>query len=96
MIYTLFFIGINHLSAQYTTGDFNPTSVVSDGLKAPGRMAVDSNDNIYAADVIQKSIVKYDSQGNYLATITTDFSPTSIAINDNDLLFVVDKGTGNV
>ena len=96
MICTLFLIGINHLNAQYATGDFNPTAVVSDGLRAPGRMAVDSNDNIYAADVIQKSIVKYDGQGNYQTTISTDFSPTSIAINDNDLLFVGDKGTGNI
>jgi len=95
MIYTLFFIGVNHLNAQYTTDNFSPTSLISDGLKAPGRMAVDTNDYIYTTDAIQKNIIKYDGQGNYLATITTTLSPISIAINNNQL-FVGDKTTGSI
>jgi len=96
MICTLFLIGINHLNAQYTTDSYSSTSLISEDLKAPGKMAVDSDDNIYAIDAIQKSIVKYDSQGIYLTTIITDFNPTTIAINDAGLLFVGDKETGNI
>jgi len=96
MICIFFFTGINHLNAQYTTDSYSPTALLSEDLKAPGKMAVDSDDNIYAVDAIQKSIVKYDSQGIYLTTIITDFSPTTIAINEVDLLFVGDKETGNI
>ncbi|MDT8418281.1 MAG: NHL repeat-containing protein, partial [Lutibacter sp.] len=96
MIYTLFFIGINHLNAQYATSNFSSTSLISDGLKAPGRMAVDTNDYIYATDAIQKNIVKYDGQGNYITTITTALTPLSIAINNKNQLFIGDEASGSI
>ena len=46
MCYALFFISIAHLNAQYATSDFGPTNLISDGLKAPGRMAIDNNDDM--------------------------------------------------
>ena len=96
MIYALLFICITHLNAQYTTGNFSPSSLINVGLKAPGRMAVDTNDYIYTTDAIQKNIVKYDGQGNYIKTITTTLSPLSIAINNKNQLFVGDETTGSI
>ena len=83
------------LNAQNTT-DYIPTGLISNDINAPGRMAVDTDDNVYVTDAIQNNIVKYDIQGNYLTTITTDFNPISIAINKNDRLFAGDKETGNI
>ena len=94
--YTLFFICMVHLNAQYTTGDFSSTNLISDGLNAPGRMAIDSNDDIYAIDAIKKYIVKYDVQGNSLGTINTELVPLSVAINHKDQLFVGDETTGTI
>mgnify|MGYP003892093649 CR=1 FL=1 len=83
------------MSAQNTTSDFSPTHVLSEGLSAPGRMAVDADDNVYVTDAIQKSIVKYDAQANLMGTITTDFNPISIAINNKNHLFQTSE-TGSV
>jgi PKD repeat protein len=83
------------LNAQ-NTSDFIPTGLIDNSINAPGRMAVDTDDNVYATDAIQNTIVKYDKQGNYLATIPTDFYPISIAISNNNRLFVGDKLSGNI
>ncbi len=88
--------GLSYISAQNTTSDFNPINLISDGMSAPGRMAVDTDDNVYATDVIQNNIIKYDAIGNYITTIATDFNPISIAINKNNHLFVGDQITGNI
>ncbi|MEL4455099.1 PKD domain-containing protein [Lutimonas vermicola] len=85
-----------HLNAQYTTGDFSSTNLISDGLNAPGRMAIDSNDDIYVIDARKKNIVKYDVQGNSLGTINTELVPLSLAINDKDQLYVGDQTTGAI
>ena len=53
----LFLFCVTHLSAQNTTSDFSPTHELSEGLKAPGRMAIDSDDNIFVIDAIQNNIV---------------------------------------
>lgn len=96
IFYVLFLSCITHLSAQYTTSDFGSTSLISNGLIAPGRMAIDSNDHIYVTDAIKKGIVKFDAQGNYLSTIINDLIPLSIAINDKNQLFVGDQNTGDI
>ena len=92
----IFLMCFGQLNAQNTTADYIPTELISNDINAPGRMAVDTDDNVYVTDAFQKNIVKYDKQGNYLTNITTDFNPISIAINKNDGLFVGDKGTGNI
>jgi PKD repeat protein/sugar lactone lactonase YvrE len=92
----LFLFCVTNLSAQYATSDYSPTNLISDGLNAPGRMAVDTDDNVYVTDAIQNNIIKYNAQGNYIGTITTDFNPISIAINKKGQLFVGDKATGDI
>ena len=91
---TLFLMCMVQLNAQYATGDFNSTNLISDGLNAPGRMAIDSNDDIYVIDAINKHIVKYDVEGNSLGTIDTEFIPLSVAIDHEDRLFAGDETTG--
>ncbi|WKK67287.1 PKD domain-containing protein [Lutimonas zeaxanthinifaciens] len=84
------------LNAQYATADFSSSNLITDGLNAPGRMAIDSNDDIYVIDAIEKNIVKYDVQGNSLGTINTEFIPLSVAINNKDQLFAGDQTTGTI
>ena len=96
MFFALVFICTIHLNAQYVTSDFIPTSLISDGLNAPGRLAIDNHDNIYITDAIQKSIVKYDAQGNYIETLITELIPLSVAIKNQNKLFVADKNTGDI
>ena len=47
--------GIFQINTQYTAGDFNPSNTVGLGIKSPVRMAIDSNDQLYVKDVIQKN-----------------------------------------
>jgi PKD repeat protein len=92
----LFIISINQLQAQYQSGDYLSASLLSDELYAPGRMAIDTLDNLYVVDAFKRNIVKYNSQGNFLNTINIDFTPLSIAVNNKNQLFVGDKETGDI
>jgi PKD repeat protein len=96
LFYVLVLFYISQLQAQYQTSDFTPSSLLSDELYAPGRMAIDTLDNLYVVDAIQRNIVKYNSQGSLLNTIDTDFTPLSIAVNNRNQLFLGDKETGNI
>lgn len=55
IFYVLCVFSITHLSAQYTTTDFVATNLISDGLNAPGRMAIDADDNVYVTGAVQKN-----------------------------------------
>ncbi|WP_223550778.1 PKD domain-containing protein [Aestuariivivens sp. NBU2969] len=73
-----------------------PLQSFSEAMSAPGKMAVDTQDKVYVTDAIQKSIIKYDANGNYISTISLDFNASAIAINPKDVLFVSDKKTGTI
>jgi len=94
--YVFIFLFITHSKAQYITSDFSATNLISEELSAPARMAVDTDDNVYVTDAVQRTIVKYDAQGNFVNTIDTDLNPLSIAINNKNKLFVGDKNTGDI
>lgn len=96
ILYALFILSVTHLKAQYETSNFGSINLITDGLNAPGRMAIDSNDNIYVTDAIQKTVVKYNAQGLIQKTLTTDINPLSIAINGKNQLFVSDQTTGDI
>ena len=84
------------LWAQSSASVITPLQSFSEAMSAPGKMAVDTQDNIYVTDAIQKSIIKYDANGNYINTINIDFKPSAIAINAKDVLFVGDKESGTI
>ncbi len=96
IFYVLLFIFTIPINAQYNTSDFVPTSILSSELYAPGRMAIDTTDNVYVVDAVQRNIVKYDAQGNFINTIDTNLNPLSIAVNNKNHLFVGDKNTGDI
>ena len=93
---SVFVLCIVPLNSQNTGSDYIPTQLISYGLDAPGRMAIDADDHVYVTNTIQNNIIKYDAQGNYMATIATDFKPISLAIDKNNNLFVGDQITGNI
>ena len=97
MYYALFILlCITQLNAQYQTSDFVPSGLLSNEIYAPGRMAIDTLDNIYVVDVAQRNIIIYNAQGNFINTIDTNLNPLSIAINSKNQLFVGEKNTGDI
>jgi hypothetical protein len=46
--YHLMVISLISISLQNTESDYIPAQLISDGLDAPGRMAIGSKDNSYA------------------------------------------------
>ncbi len=91
-----FLMGLTHSTAQFSSGDYEPVGVIAQGVKAPGKMAINSEDHVFVADPIEKGIIHYDKNGDYIETIYTDFIPVSIAIDDHNQLFVGDQKTGNI
>ena len=91
-----FLFSVISVYSQNTASDYIPAQLISYGLDAPGRMAIDSNDYIYVIDADKKSIVIYDGSGVYKRRIITDFNPISIAVNKNKELFVGDEITGDI
>ena len=89
-------LAINIVVAQGSSDDFISQFNISNDLEAPGRMAIDTDDNIYVTDAIQRRINKYDNQGIFVGAIEPDLNPLSIAINSKNELFVGDQETGNI
>jgi PKD repeat protein len=96
LFFNLILFCVISLYSQNNTSDYIPTQLISYGLDAPGRMAIDSDDNIYVIDAIQKSIIKYNIQGDFISSIDSNLIPLSIAINKNDQIFVADKYSGDI
>ncbi|MDH5400043.1 MAG: hypothetical protein OEX02_17970, partial [Cyclobacteriaceae bacterium] len=95
-VFVFYALNVVHISAQYNSADFVSSAVISDGINAPGRMAIDADDNIYVTDVNKKNIIKYNANGTLSDVISTSISPLSIAINSENQIFVGDKQTGNI
>lgn len=96
LFYTILLLGILQLTAQEKTSDYVFKSLITKDLDAPGRMAINSNDEIFVTDVIHKNIVKYDTQGNFIGAIETGLTPLSIAVDNKNQLFVADQVTGDI
>ena len=93
---TILLAGINGIHAQVTTGDFQYSSSITGSLQAPGRMAIDNNDNVYVIDTYTSNINKYDPAANLISTITLGFKPVSIAVNSYGEIFAGDATSGNI
>src|SRR5262249_51833259 len=51
--------------------------------------AVDSGGNVYVADFSNSVIQKFDSSGNYLASIGLGFTPCDMAVDTDGTLYVI-------
>lgn len=89
-------LAIHTHEAQYGPEDFTSVSLISDNIDAPGRMAIDNDDNIFLVDTYQRRVLKYNTQGILLTAIDTDMQPLSIAINSNGRMLVGDRLSGNI
>lgn len=78
----------NYISAQTSSANIVHLSAIDQELRTPIRLAVDKMNNIYVSDASNNSIQKFDAGGYYLESIITGGSPLSIAINNNDEIFV--------
>jgi hypothetical protein len=90
-------IGLNfNAISQTNPGDFVNNISITKELKVPVRSAIDLAGNIYVTDANQKCIVQYDSLWNYIGKINVGEEPTSIAISDNNTMFVGDYHNGKI
>ncbi len=84
------------VDAQINPADFQYNLSVSGDLKAPLRIAIDYNDQVYVVDTYRHRICKYDQNGNFLTEYSPCSNPVSIAINALNEVFVGDGTTGQI
>ena len=84
------------VSAQTSPTDFIHSNTINGELNAPSRMCITPDGNIYVADAYTKTIKKFNSTGNYLGLVDYDGVPLSIAISDNNCLFVGDVSKNKI
>jgi hypothetical protein len=90
-----FILNFDALS-QSNPDDFVNKFSITDSLKVPVRAAIDISGNIFVTDIAQKCIVQYDSSWNFTEKIYIGEEPTSIAISDNNTMFVGDYQNGKI
>jgi hypothetical protein len=91
----ILFLNFNAFSQSNPANYVNNTSITQE-LKVPVRAAIDLAGNIYVTDASQKCIIQYDSLWNYTGKIYIGEEPTSIAISDNNTMFVGDYQNGKI
>jgi PKD repeat protein len=93
---TLTLIGAFVATAQTLPTDFVHEGSINSGLNAPSRMAISSTGFVYVADSYAKLIKKYDASGNYLGILPFAGVPLSIAISDNNNIFIGDADNSSI
>ena len=96
LVVVVFGLFISQVTAQSDTNAINNFSSIFGSLKVPVRVAIDKSDNIYVTDYSKRCVVKYDSARNYLESLNIGENPTSIAISDDNLIFVGDNVNGKI
>jgi PKD repeat protein len=96
ILFVLFYpLYIHQTRAQNNVNDILYTSQLSEMLKAPVKMAVNTNNELYVTDYNQNCILKYDELGQNPQKIFINGSPLSIAINNANEVFI-GKKTGEI
>ncbi|MHC1706618.1 MAG: T9SS type A sorting domain-containing protein [Bacteroidales bacterium] len=88
--------GSDGIYAQVSSEDFQFSERISSELKAPSRIAIDNNDNVYVTDAYQHKINKFDASGNLVSSVTVSVTPISIAINSDNEIFIGDSESGSI
>ena len=60
-------------------------------LRSPHAIAIDSQDRLYAADRSNSRVVVFDKEGKFLAAWKQLGRPSGIAVDRNDMLYVIDS-----
>lgn len=90
---------------RYDTSSLNGTLIkqtetvfTTTGLSSPYGLAIDSEGNVYAANVGTAQVTRYDRAGNLTATIGTGqlVDPIGLAFDSAGTLFVASDGTSSV
>jgi len=84
------------ISGQTKPGDFANIFHITQEAKEPVRIAVDHSDHIFVTDASQGCIIQYDGLNNFVGKLYICPSPVSIAISDNNIMFVGDGQTGKI
>ena len=60
-------------------------------LRSPHAIAIDRQDRLYAADRSNSRVVVFDKEGKFLAAWKQFGRPSGIAVDKNDMLYVIDS-----
>ena len=60
-------------------------------LRSPHAIAFDSQDRLYVADRSNSRVVVFDKDGNFLAAWRQFGRPSGVAVDKNDMLYVIDS-----
>jgi len=92
------FILLSNFNAisQTNPADFINIISINKELKVPVRTSIDKAGTIFVTDASQKCIVQYDALWNYTGKIYIGEDPTSIAISDDNTMFVGDNINGKI
>jgi sugar lactone lactonase YvrE len=69
---------------------------VTDFLNTPSAVAVDADENLYVTDVMKGSLNVFNENGDLLRRLKELDEPISVAVKNNNMILVGNKGTGNV
>jgi len=64
-------------------------------LRSPHAIAMDSQDRLYVADRGNSRIVVFDREGKFLAAWKQFGRPSGVAVDRNDMLYVIDSQSSN-
>ena len=60
-------------------------------MRSPHAIAIDSQDRLYAADRSNSRVAVFDKEGKFLAAWKQFGRPSGIAVDKNDMLYVIDS-----
>jgi PKD repeat protein/sugar lactone lactonase YvrE len=95
MLTVVVFVDKKSFSQDFTDSISYFQSIKSN-IESPVKLCFDSENNIYATDITHKSIHVFDSNNNLIEDIFISGSPVSVAIDENDNLFVGNSLNGNI
>jgi hypothetical protein len=76
------------MNAQSIPGDFVYSSAITQDVDAPVRMAVDNQDNMFVVDATGNKLKVFSPAGILVDSLMFTSSPSSVAVGDNNELFV--------
>jgi hypothetical protein len=89
-----FFFAVKPASAEMPV--YERLQPVTDFLNTPSAVAVDADENLYVTDVMKGSLNVFNENGDLLRRLKELDEPISVAVKNNNMILVGNKGKGNV
>lgn len=94
LLFLPFFLIYSGLALAEPIADY--TWLASLSLAGPSAVAVDDNENVYAAEAAKNQVLQYSSAGQPMGAISGLANPISVAVDGDGRVFVGNAGRGDV